>query len=181
MRLECVGLSGEHAAACGERFIELVESVEMLIGDGFVCQRPEMFGRLQFGTVGRQENEADPLRYRQVRADVPPGAIEHEQDELFGSGAHRSRKAGEDLGEKVGVDGRAGEPLDGAARGVHEAIEVQPLVARMADSERALSTLRPNPPQDWLQTRPVLVFGPQLDDPAGRLGAFFFNRLVQRF
>jgi hypothetical protein len=140
-----------------------------------------MFGRLQFGTVGRQENEVDPLRYHQVRADVPPGTIEHEQDELLGSSAHRSRKAREDLGEQVGVDRRSGEPVDGAARGVHEAIEIQPLVARMADGDRALSTLRPDPPQDWLQTRPVLVFGPELDNPVGRLAAFFCNRRVERF
>jgi hypothetical protein len=153
----------------------------MLVGDGFVRQRPEVLGRLQFGAVGRQENEADPLRYRQIRADVPPGTIEHEQDELLGAGAHRPRKAGEDLSEEVGIDGRAGEPLDGAARGVHEAIEVQPLVARMADGDRALATLRPAPPQDRLQARPVLVLRPELDDPVGRLGAFFFNRVAERF
>jgi hypothetical protein len=131
------------------------------------------------GAVGRQEDEADPLRHCQIRADVPPGAIEHEQNELFGSGAHRPRKARKDLGEKVGVDSRAGEPLDGAARRVHEGIEIHPLIARMGDRDRALSTLRPDPPQDRLQARPVLVFRPEL--PVGCLRPFFFNRLVERF
>ncbi len=153
----------------------------MLVGNRLVDQGPERFGRLQFRAVGWQEDEADPLRHGQIRADVPPGAIEHEQDQLLRSGRHRLRETCQDLGKEIGVDGRAGEPVDGAARGVHEGVEGSPLVARMADRQRPLTFLRPDPPQDRLQARPVLVLRPELDDPVGRRGAFFFNRLVERF
>jgi hypothetical protein len=44
-----------------ERVGEFAEGGEGLVGDGFVGERPEVFGRLEFRGVGRQEAEPDAV------------------------------------------------------------------------------------------------------------------------
>src|SRR5215203_1228370 len=58
VRLE--GSRIELAAARGDDGAEFVQRGDMPIGDRLIHQRPEMLGGLEFGRVGRQEDEADP-------------------------------------------------------------------------------------------------------------------------
>ena len=43
----------EVAASLSEDGIEMIDGVEVIVGDGLVDKRPQVFGRLQFGRVGR--------------------------------------------------------------------------------------------------------------------------------
>ena len=101
-------------ASGGELGFEIGESIEGLVGDALASERPQVLGRLEFGTVGRQEDEAKTFGDPELGADVPPGAIEHEENELLGAGARRPREVREDLGKEIGVDRRADEPFDTA-------------------------------------------------------------------
>jgi hypothetical protein len=47
--------------------------------------------------------EPDPLRHDKIRADVPAGAVEHEQDALVRPGADRTGEARQHGGEQRGV------------------------------------------------------------------------------
>ena len=49
------------------------------------------------------------------------------------------------------------------ASGVHEAVEVEPLVAPAKARQRSASAGRPQPPYHGLQPQPHLVLGPRLD------------------
>ena len=58
-------------------------------------RRPEMLGRLQLRAIGRQEDEADPVRDGQAPWSVPAGIVEHEDDAALSSstGLARRRRA----------------------------------------------------------------------------------------
>jgi hypothetical protein len=168
-------------ASGGERLVELVDSGEEPIGDGLFGERPEVLGRLQLGAVGRQKDEADALRHDEIGADVPPSAVEHEEDELARPGTDGGGEARQHRREQRGVDRGAGEPLDGAAGRMHEGIEVEPLVAWMRHRDRALAALGPDAADDRLQPCPVLVEGPDLDRAVRRFCPLFFNCLVEVF
>ena len=49
----------EGAAAFGEKGVEVVERLEVAVGDGFVDERPEVLGGLEFRRVGWQVDEPD--------------------------------------------------------------------------------------------------------------------------
>lgn len=67
---------------------------EACVDDGLMGQRPQPFGGLEFGGVGRQE-EADEARGRfDFLGREPAGFIEHQDDDLMGAGAE---SAGEGL------------------------------------------------------------------------------------
>ena len=51
----------EPSAALGDDSLEVGERGEVPIDHRLVDQGPEMLGRLQFRTVGRQKHRADPL------------------------------------------------------------------------------------------------------------------------
>src|SRR5829696_5048481 len=78
VRLESGGI--EPAAALGDDGGELVQRGDMPIGDRLIHQRPETFGGLELRPVGRQEDEADPVRDGQVFGAMPARVVEHEDD-----------------------------------------------------------------------------------------------------
>lgn len=148
-----VSIVAEGDAALGDDGVEFGEAFEMAVDDGLVDMGPESFGGLQFGGVGRQEDEADAFGDGE-RLGVPAGAVEDEDDDPVASGA---RLAGE---EREGV---LEELLVDAGGGRDEGGDVEPFEAVVAAGDRALATRRPDPPQDRLQPDAVLVGGEDLD------------------
>jgi hypothetical protein len=67
---------------CG---FEVIEGLEGGIGDAFIGQRPQPLARLQFGGIGWQEEQVDPLGDHEFTAGMPPSSIEHEQNALGGT------------------------------------------------------------------------------------------------
>jgi hypothetical protein len=61
------------------------------------------------------------------------------------------------------IDRRHQQPLGGAGLGLHEAIDVLPLIARVDARTGRLPPASPDAAQDRLQPYAVFVFGPELD------------------
>jgi hypothetical protein len=176
---ELFGIEVE-AAPCDDGF-EVCEAGEVGVDERFVEHGPEALGRLQFGRVGRQVDEPDPGRDGEVRLGMPSGIVEHEHDSAVASGAGL---AGE--GAKQGGEERLGDAVreipDGLARGrLGEGGDVEPLVAMVAERDRALALGRPDPAQDRLQAEAVLVGREDLDREIGPAGGLLGDGLGKLF
>ncbi len=55
---------------CG---LEIIERAERLIGDTFVGERPQALTGLQFGRIGRQEEQMDAFGHHEFFAGMPAG------------------------------------------------------------------------------------------------------------
>src|SRR3954468_20059082 len=110
----------ELATARGDGGAEVVERGEMPIGDRLIHQRPEMLGRLEFGRVGWQEDEADPLGDGQVLGAMPAGVVEHEDDAALAARAGLTGEEGEQFGKEGLGEAAAEIPERLAAGRLHE-------------------------------------------------------------
>ena len=170
VRLEGSGI--ELATTRGEDGAEFVQRGDMPIGDRLIHQRPEMLGGLEFGRVGRQEDEADSIGDGQAFGSMPAGVVEHEDAAAGAPCTGLAREGGEQFG-KEGLGEAAAEIPDRLAAGrLHEGGDMEPLVAVVAEGDRPLTDRRPDPAADRLQAKAVLVLCPDLDRPIGmrRLG-----------
>jgi hypothetical protein len=64
---------GEDDAAVADRRVEALDGVKAAVGERFVNEGPEMFGRLELRTVGWLKHQANTLRYGEVFRPVPAG------------------------------------------------------------------------------------------------------------
>src|SRR5208337_3035301 len=71
---------GEGDALVGDFLFEALDGRDVLVDDRLVDQRPQGFGRLQLGCVGRQKNEANTIWDLQSGWAMPSRIVEHEQD-----------------------------------------------------------------------------------------------------
>jgi hypothetical protein len=90
----------ELTTARGDGGGEFVQRGDMPIDDGLIHQRPKMLCGLEFGRVGRQEDEADPLGDDQALGSMPAGIVEHEDDAALAAGAGLMGEGGEQFGEE---------------------------------------------------------------------------------
>src|SRR3954467_7238737 len=98
VRLEGRGI--ELATARGDDGVEFVERGDMPVDDRLVHQGPEMLGGLEFGRIGGQEEQADPVGDSQALGSMPAGVVEYEDDTALASGAALTREGGEQFGEE---------------------------------------------------------------------------------
>ena len=162
----------ELATALGDGGAEVVERGEMPIGDRLIHQRPEMLGRLEFGGIGWQEDQADPLGDGQAFGAMPAGVVEHEDAAAVAAGAGLAREGGEQFG-KEGLGEAGAEIPERLATGrLHEGGDVQPQITVMPEGDRPLAAGRPDPAADRLQAKAGLLLCADLDRPVGmrRLG-----------
>ena len=165
VRLEGGGI--ELATALGDGGAEFVERGEVPIDDRLVHQGPEVLGGLEFGRIGRQEDQADPVRNCEAFGSMPASVVEREDDAALASRAALTGEGGEQFG-KEGLGEAAAEIPDRLAAGwLHEGSEVEPLVAVVAEGDRPLANGCPDPAADRLQAKAVLIFRPDLDRPVG--------------
>ena len=54
---------------------QVVEGAEGAIGNAFIGQRPQALAGLEFGGIGRQEEEMDALGHHELFACMPPRSI----------------------------------------------------------------------------------------------------------
>src|SRR3954470_18135509 len=123
----------ELATALGDGGAEFVERGEMPIDDRLIHQGPEMLGRLEFGGIGWQEDEADPIGDGQAFGSMPAGVVEHEEDAALAARAGLTGEEGEQFGEEGLGEAAAEIPERLAAGRLHEGGEVEPLVAVVAE------------------------------------------------
>ena len=161
-----VVIAGKGDTSFGNDGVEVSERVEVPVDDGFVDVGPERLGRLRFGRVGRQVNEADALGDLQG-CGVPASAVEDENDDPVSPGARFPGEEREGVLEERLVDAgpETPEALAGGRR--DEGGDVEPLEAVVAGRDGALAARRPDPAQDRLQPDAVLVGGKGFDRRAG--------------
>ena len=133
------------------------------VGQRLIGQWPEMLRRLQFGGVGRQEDEVDACRDLNRLPGVPARAIEHQQDLLGGTCPHIPSKGGEHLAEDERGDGREEPPLGCPRAGTDEATDIEPLVALLDGGDRPPAFRCPDPPDQGQEPDPMLVGRPEFD------------------
>ena len=86
------GLEGDTAGGLG--ILQIIDRGEMAIGQCGVGEWPEMFGRLEFRRIRRQEQQVNMLGNAQLEAGVPPRSVQHQHDLLRWAGADLARKLG---------------------------------------------------------------------------------------
>jgi hypothetical protein len=100
------------------------EGLEMHVGQRFVGQWSQMFGRLEFGRVDRQEHQFKATGDFQVFGDMRAWAVEHQDHVLVRASADPRPKASSRASNTAGR--------------TREAIQVEPLVAVVPRRDRVL-------------------------------------------
>src|SRR3982751_3662103 len=98
---------------------------------------------------------------------MPAGVVEHEDDAALAARTGLAGEGGEQFGEERLGEAAAEIPDRLAAGWLHEAGDVEPLVARVAEGDRPLAPGRRDPAPDRLQAEAVLVLRPDLGRPVG--------------
>jgi hypothetical protein len=171
---------GECDAARGEDGIEVLEGVEVAVGDRLVEVDPECLGRLQLRGIWREVDETDAFGHGEWRG-MPTGAVENEDDDAVPAGAGLAGEEFQGVLEQFLVD--AGPEIPEAFTGGRrdEGGDIEPLEPVVATGDGALAARCPDPSQDRLQPDPVLVGGENLDDRAGVALGFFRNGVGKLF
>src|SRR5262245_36277111 len=110
-----------------------------------------MFGRLQLGTVGGLEDEADAVGHDEVLGSMPAGIVELQHDALARASADRSGEIGEHELEVDLTDVVGDVPHCMAGRRLDEARYIEPFEAMMADRHGPRANGSPHPARDRLQ------------------------------
>jgi hypothetical protein len=96
--------------------IEMVNCVEVFVGEHFIDERPKVLGQLQLAAVGWLVNEPDAVGNCEVFRCVPPGIVALEHDDAVAHGAGGACEGFEQLSKEGFVDAVRQE-LDGLAVG----------------------------------------------------------------
>ncbi len=183
VRADDLRLVLQHDTALDLCGLEIIERAERLIGDPFVGERPQALTGLQFGRIGRQEEQMDAFGHHQFFAGMPACLIEDQQDPLRwacadGLGELRQRNR-----EHIRPYGRQEQPLRLSGSRLHKTVEVEPLEAMLDGDTRSGPFARPDPAQDRFEPNAMLIGCPQFDRGLGKrllhrihlLREFFLN------
>ena len=165
--MEHGGLALEGVTAGRKGIFERGERGEVRIDQRIVSELPEVFGGLQLGGVGGQEDQMHPLRDLHQRTGMIPRLIEHQHDALRGASAHRTGKRLQRHLHDGDVDGGGELPLAAPGGRMHKREQVEPLEAVLHSCDGPPSTPRPDRTQDRLEPESMLVGGPDLDGRGG--------------
>ncbi len=171
----------EMAASLGDDGIEIVDGVEVGVGERLIDQRPEVLGGLEFRAIGRLVDEPDAVGNGEVLRTVPAGIVELEHDDAVAPCAGLAREGFEQLCEEGFIDPVRQIPDGLAARRRDEGGDVEPFVAVMTERNRPLADWRPNPAMDRLQAEPMLIRSPDLDWLVRMLRGLFGHRVGELF
>ena len=153
----------EIAASPAYDGIEIVDRVEVFVGERLVDERPEVLGRLQFRGVGWLVDEPDAVGDGEILWSMPSGIVELEYDDAVASGAGVACEGLQQFCEEGFVEAIRQEP-DGLPAGRrHEGGDIEPFVAMMSERDRPRADRSPDAAMDRLQPEPMLVHGPDFD------------------
>jgi hypothetical protein len=133
-------------------------------GDGeFVATQifPDVFDRVEFGSVGRQADEGDVFGNGKVFGEVITGAVEDEYG--VGAGSDPTADLGEMQGHGFGIGGWQDKRGGDAAPRTDGAEDVSPFVALIAWRAGPRSALSPDAGQPPMLTDARFVLEPDFD------------------
>lgn len=154
------GLIGESRTTEIELVGKFVQRIKGYIGNALIGQRPEPLGGLEFWGIRRKKAEANTLRHDDLRTGVPAGIVDNDDDGFVRPRARVTGEGVEDLLKQGNIDAVGHPPFDAASCGLHEAVEIYPLIFVRADSDRSLSALGPYSAQNGFETETVFVERP---------------------
>ena len=76
VRADDLRLVLQHDTALDLCSLQIIERAERLVGDPLIGQGPQALTGLQFGRIGRQEEQMDALGHHEVFAGMPASLIE---------------------------------------------------------------------------------------------------------
>ena len=176
-----VAFAGESCASFSNDVVEFLDRRDVLVDDWLVDQRPQSFGRLQLGRVGRQEDQAHALGYVQASFAMPAGVVENEHDGSIDAGACLARKSFEQRGKERLRHAVVHIPKSLAARRRDEGRHVEPVETMMARRDRSFADGRPNAPRHRLQAESMFVAREDLDRPLGMFLGFLGDDVLKVF
>jgi len=80
------------AAPLGDDGIEIVDGVEVGVGERLIDERPQMLGGPELRAMGRLVDEPDAVGDGEVLRTVPSGIVELEHDDAVGPGTGLARE-----------------------------------------------------------------------------------------
>jgi len=178
---DSIALLNQGDAAFADNFFEILDGLEIGVGERLVDKLPKVLGRLQLGTVGGLEDEADAVGHGQIFGTVPTRAVELQHDAFVCACARRFGKVSKDGLEHFFANGVGDVPHRGSAGRFDKAPDIKPLVTVMAKRNGPLAFRRPYSSQDRLQADPMLVHRPELDACVRMLLLLFSGNVLQFF
>ncbi len=176
-----VAFVGKGGASLTDDVVEFLNRRDMFVDDWLVDQRPQGFGRLQFGSVGRQEDQSHAVWNIEPRFSVPAGVVENEHDGSISASSSLSRKSFEQRREERFRHAVVHIPKGFTARRRDEGGHVEPIETMMTRRDRSFADARPDAARHRLQAEPVFVAGEDLDRPLGMLVRFFGDGVFEAF
>jgi hypothetical protein len=140
--------------------LQLVERVERLIGQTFIRQWPQALTRLQFGRIGRQEEQMDALGHYQLVASMPACLIEDQQHPLGRACADNVGEVRQGKREHIRSHRRQEQPLGLSGSRLHKTVDVEPLKALLDSDTGSGAFTHPDPAQHGLEPDTVLIGRP---------------------
>ena len=176
-----VAFVDEGGASFSDDVVEFVDGRDVFVDDGFVDQRPQRFGWLQLGRIGRQEDQAHAFGYAQASFAMPTGVVENEQDGSINASAGLACKSFEQRGEERLRHAVVHIPKGLATRRRNEGGHVEPVETMMARRDRTFADGRPNAPRHRLQAEPMFVAREDFNRPLGMLFRFLGDDVLKVF
>ena len=176
-----VAFVGEGGASFADDLVEFIDCRDMFIDDRFLDERPQRFGWLQFGRVGRQEDQSQAVWDMEPRFAMPTGVVENEHDGSINAGFGLACKGFEQRRKERLRHAVVHIPKCFAARRRDEGGHVKPIEAMVARRDRARADGRPNAARHRFQAEPMFVARKDLDRPLGILRRFFGDDVVEAF
>jgi len=152
----------QHDTALDLGGLQLVERVERLVGDAFIGQGPQALTRLQFGRIGRQEEQMDALGHHQLVAGMPARLIEDQQHSLGGACTDSLGEVRQRQREHIRSHGRQEQPFGLSGSWLHKRVDIEPLEALLHRHSWSRPFAHPDAAQDRLEPDAMLIGGPQL-------------------
>src|SRR5260221_890285 len=132
-----------------------------------------MFGGVQFGWVGWQEQQTQASVPLDLATGMPTRLVQKQENAFVGSGAGEFDKSLEGRVKSINGHSRHQEPESATGDGLHKAIHIQPLVTVINRDHRALTPFAPDTPHNGFEPDAMFIHGPILDFTATQ-GCFEF-------
>jgi hypothetical protein len=133
------------ATALGLCLNKRVEISKMRIGQGFIAQRPQALAGLQFGRIGRQEQQMQTSGHDHFVADMPAGLIDDQHNLFVWPTTDRGCDFGQGRTPQIGGDRGQQQPEGLPTLWADKALQIRPFVAMLHRDNRSLTFLTPDP------------------------------------
>ncbi len=153
----------ERPAAFGLDLQQFIKVTEWAVHQHFIGERPQVFGWLQRGGVGRQPHHVQPSWDLHVAADMPTGLIQDKHTLLVTTELPVRGKRAQGEAKHLRVHRRYQQPKGVSRCRLDEGVEIAPLLALLHSRDRALAFARPDPAQERLEADALLIHRPQFE------------------